>query len=82
MFVDSHLHNVVVTVVDRISLDAREAGFLRQMCRFCIDERMPGSLACKQLIEVLDAANVPERPEEPVYGLFERPSRAPGWIKP
>ena len=82
MIIGSHPHAIIVTVIDRISLSAREADFLRKMARFCIDGQMHGHGACKTLIEVLDAANVPARPDEPIYGLFEAPSKTPEWIKP
>jgi hypothetical protein len=63
--------NVTVTVIDAISIDAREAAFLRSMALFCIEKRMPGCHACKLLDGVLRDAGIPEYDGEPVYGLFE-----------
>lgn len=64
-------HGVVVRIVDDITLNAREAGFLRVMAKHCNATLMPGWQACLDLIEALDAARIPEYPEGPTCGLFE-----------
>lgn len=64
---------LLVTIVNDINLDAREASFLRVMAEHCVATEMPGSLACERLIQVLDLANVPKYDNGPVYGVFELP---------
>lgn len=49
----------------------KEAGFLRVMARYCIDNRMPGWGACENLIKALDAALIPEWSSEPTGWYFE-----------
>lgn len=78
----AHSHDINVRIIDSIEFTAREADFLRQMARYCVVADMPGSDACVRLIEILDAARIPVREDEPVYGIFEAPERTPKWIKP
>lgn len=67
----SHTRTIRVRLIEDVELDAREADFLRKMARFCSEEGMPGSIACGRLVELLNAAGVPELPPGPVYGIFE-----------
>lgn len=67
----SHPHTIEVTILDSISLNAREAGFLRVMAQHCIDTGMPGLAACRVLVRVLDRMQVPGYPGNPVGDLFE-----------
>lgn len=75
-----HKNTVLVTVVDVIEFSAREADFLRQMATHCMVTNMRGASACQKLVEILDAARIPVRPEEPTYGIFELPGSTPDWI--
>jgi hypothetical protein len=77
-----HQHAIRVRVIDSIELSAREADFLRKRAKHCIETGMHGHAACSALIRLLDAANVPVRDDEPVYGIFEAPEKTPEWIKP
>lgn len=78
----SHAHSIQVRVIDSIEFTAREADFLRKMAHHCIKTNMHGFWACEKLIEILDAARIPVRGDEPVYGIFEAPERTPDWIEP
>ncbi len=77
-----HVHTIQIRIIDSIEFTAREADFLRKMAHHCIATNMRGSAACLKLIEVLDAARIPIREDEPVYGIFEAPEETPHWIKP
>lgn len=61
---------ITVTLIERVQLNAREVAFLRVMARHCIETRMAGNVACKDLIALIDGLRVPEC-VGPVYGLFE-----------
>lgn len=77
-----HPHSIRVRIIDSIEFTAREADFLRKMARHCIATDMRGRAACQKLVEILDAARIPVREEEPVYGIFEASEETPDWIKP
>lgn len=67
----SRPHAIEVKILDSISLNAREAGFLRIMAQHCIATVMPGCDGCAELIKVLDHMHVPPYPGGPTYDLFE-----------
>lgn len=73
MRIADHKKTIAVTVriIERIEIDAREASFLRQMAKFCVDHKMDGSHAAGLLDKALAAAGVSEYDHSPVYGLFE-----------
>lgn len=77
-----HRHSIHVRVIDSIEFTAREADFLRKMAEHCVATNMRGAAACRTLIDVLNAARIPIREDEPVYGIFEAPENTPDWIKP
>lgn len=66
-------HKIAVTLTTGVQLEERELRFLRAMAQHCIETRMAGSLACKELDALLDGMGVSTYGESdgPVYGIFE-----------
>lgn len=81
MKIGRHKQPITVDIIDTISLGEREAAFLRVMAKHCIETNMQGYAACERLIGVLDAANVIQYDEGPVYGVFEERPEETRWRK-
>ena len=64
---------VCVQIVEGVTLNRREAAFLRGMAQFCRVHRMRGSAAAGALDDILAAAGIPVYSESdgPVHDLFE-----------
>lgn len=76
MRVTTSRHQIAITLVDTVQLEARELAFLRTMARHCQSTGLCGSAACGRLDALLADMGVKTYDEidgGPVMDLFRKP---------
>lgn len=71
MKIQNTFHNISVSLTSSIQLEMRELEFLREMARFCVQNKMVGYNAAERLDKLLESMGVNSQRKGPVYGIFE-----------
>jgi len=64
-------HNISVSLTNSIQLEMRELEFLREMARYCVENKMSGYGAADRLDKLLESMGVKSETKGPLYGIFE-----------